>query len=143
LIVLTRDSSDSGCVTIDAKGQPRIHYEVSQKDSSHLMRGLDIAVRILVRISFIFELAFLLFISWTERAWMQHKMYRADRGWSCAYRHRSAGHLSPSAGTALLARAAIAVDEDTACLASFASIKLGFGGSYSCRRQHSKFGLQD
>jgi hypothetical protein len=46
LIVLTRDK-DSGYVSIDATGQPRIHYTVSHRDGRHLMQGLELGVRLL------------------------------------------------------------------------------------------------
>jgi hypothetical protein len=42
--VLTRDK-DCGSVTVDANGQPRIHYRISPRDEAHLMRGMEIAVR--------------------------------------------------------------------------------------------------
>jgi long-chain-alcohol oxidase len=46
MIVLTRDK-DCGSVTIDANGQPRIHYRISPRDEAHLMRGMEIAVRVM------------------------------------------------------------------------------------------------
>ena len=46
LIVLTRDK-DAGHVTIDDTGQPRLHYSISPHDSRHLMRGMEIGVRVL------------------------------------------------------------------------------------------------
>ena len=44
--MLTRDK-DCGSVTIDANGQPRIHYRISPRDEAHLMRGMEIAVRVM------------------------------------------------------------------------------------------------
>uniref|UniRef100_A0A7S0GZP3 Long-chain-alcohol oxidase n=1 Tax=Amorphochlora amoebiformis TaxID=1561963 RepID=A0A7S0GZP3_9EUKA len=47
LIVLTRDSG-SGRVYSDAKHQPRIEYSLRRKDANHMIKGVEMACRVLM-----------------------------------------------------------------------------------------------
>ncbi|MGH2523630.1 MAG: GMC family oxidoreductase, partial [Anaerolineales bacterium] len=44
-IVITRDH-EAGRVTLDPRGQPRLHYRLSQYDARHLLRGVAESFRI-------------------------------------------------------------------------------------------------
>jgi choline dehydrogenase-like flavoprotein len=44
-IVLCRDRG-SGRITVDKRGRPRIHYQLSRIDSSHLLKGVEAGLRV-------------------------------------------------------------------------------------------------
>jgi choline dehydrogenase-like flavoprotein len=45
IIIITRDR-DGGRVTLDRRGQPVVHYRLSERDGAHLMRGITESLRI-------------------------------------------------------------------------------------------------
>lgn len=45
ILIITRDQ-DGGRITLEANGQPRIHYQLGEVDKIHLLRGLSESMRI-------------------------------------------------------------------------------------------------
>ena len=47
VLVLTRDSNDTGKVVIDSSGQPRLHYEIAPRDEESMVQGMQLGLKAL------------------------------------------------------------------------------------------------